>query len=124
MKTMSDEKKTDLTGDLELDAFFRAARDDSPMPSGDFMARLEADAVAAVPVRLRETVVTIPLWRQLLQAIGGLPGAAGLAAACAAGIWIGVAPPQSLSELWSQSAGLESYEVDPLSGFDLAMLEG
>jgi hypothetical protein len=88
------------------------------------MARIEADAIAAIPAKPRGTTVGIPLWRQVLQAIGGLPGAAGLAAACATGIWIGVAPPQSLSEIWSQSAGLEAFEVDPLSGFDLAMLEG
>lgn len=121
---MSDERKTDLTGDLGLDAFFSAARDDTPVPSGDFMARIEADALSALPAKSQPAPVGIPLWRQVLLAIGGVPGAAGLAAACATGIWIGVAPPQSLSEIWSQSAGLESYEIDPLSGFDLAMLEG
>lgn len=121
---MSDTKRTDLTDDLELEAFFSAAREDAPMPSGDFMARIEADALAALPLEAREPVAAVPLWRQVLQAIGGVPGAAGLVAACATGIWIGVAPPQSLSEIWSQSAGLETYEIDPLSGFDLAMLEG
>ncbi|SMX29377.1 hypothetical protein TRP8649_03511 [Pelagimonas phthalicica] len=119
---MTDSKKTAPDGDFELDSFFAAARAEEPLPSGDFMARIEADALAALP---SPAAVTRPgLWQQFLQSVGGWPGAAGLAAACATGVWIGVAPPDALYDLWAQTAGLGGVEIDPTSGFDLAMMEG
>ncbi len=124
MKTMTDGKKTQAPEGFDLDVFFDAARETDPMPSGDFMARLEADALAALPDASSQTDARPSLWRQLLQAIGGLPGATGLAAACAAGVWIGVEPPETLSDIWVQSADTGIFDVDPSSGFDLAMMEG
>ncbi|WP_299938267.1 hypothetical protein [uncultured Pelagimonas sp.] len=124
MKTMTDGNKTNTPEGFELDSFFAAARDEEPMPSGDFMARIEADALSALPEPTRVSTSRPGLWQQLLQAIGGVPGAAGLAAACATGVWIGVAPPETLTEYWEQSAESEWYELDPNSGFDFAMLEG
>jgi hypothetical protein len=60
-----------------------------------------------------------------MSAVGGWPGVAGLAAACAAGGWIGVVSPDGINTLlMPQDNGLGSIGVDPLSGFDLAMMEG
>ncbi len=124
MKTMTDGEKTHTPQGLELDSFFAAAREAEPMPSGDFMARIEADALAALPDPTAISQARPSLWKQLLQAIGGAPGAAGLAAACATGIWIGVAPPETLTDYWEQSADSGWYDLDPSSGFDFAMMEG
>ncbi|KUF12171.1 hypothetical protein [Pseudoponticoccus marisrubri] len=113
-------ERKDETG---LEAFFAAARETDPQPSGDFMARLEAEALAERP--RPATGGPLALWRQLRAAIGGWPGVAGLATACAAGIWLGVSPPEGLSTVWPlQEAAIDTLGVDPLSGFDLAMMEG
>lgn len=37
-------------------------------------------------------------WAQVLTALGGWPAMGGLAAACAAGVWIGLAPPSFLPD--------------------------
>lgn len=112
-----------------LDGFFAAARAEEPVPDADFLARMEALALAeqpaprpVIPVRLAARQGPA---QQLREALGGWFGLAGLAAACAAGIWIGVSPPESLQAFWGlDAAGLGTLGVDPLGGFDLSLLEG
>ncbi len=107
-----------------LDAFFAAAREESPMPSGDLLARIEAQALAEMP-RAGVRRGGPGLFGQLVQVLGGWQGMAGLAAACAAGVWIGVSPPEGLWSLYIlQEAGLDGLGVDPLSAFDMALMEG
>ncbi|WP_425102453.1 hypothetical protein [Tropicibacter sp. S64] len=122
--TTHKDKDTDgglWTGAAGLGDFFEAARTDAPRPTADFMARLEAQALAALP----RPAPSPGLLRQLLQVLGGWPGAAGLATACAVGLWMGINPPAGLTDyIGTDAAGLDSYGVDPLSGFDLAMMEG
>lgn len=111
----------------DLSAFFEAARAEAPVPDGDFMARLTADALAEMPVpgaRVAPQGGGPGLWDQVRGALGGWIGMTGLAAACAAGIWIGVNPPATLDAFWGGSADLGEMGVDPLSGFELAMMEG
>lgn len=108
-----------------LETFFDAARQEAPAPPGDLLARIEAQALAEQPRpgAGRSPVRGLP--GQLRLALGGWPGLAGLAAACAAGVWIGVSPPDSLWPLYgTQDAILGALGLDPLSGFDLAMMEG
>lgn len=113
-----------------LDSFFAAARAQSPQPGGDFLARMEAQALAEQPA-VRSDVPGVAglrpvgVLRQLRDAVGGWAGLAGLATACAAGIWIGVSPPDGLTVLWGgDAAALGTIGVDPLSSFDLALMEG
>lgn len=116
MKTMTERKD-----DIDLDLFFAAAREDDPAPSTDFMARMEAQALAALP----DPAPRRSLWSHLMSAVGGWPGVAGLAAACAVGVWIGVVSPDGINTLFLlQDNALGTIGVDPLSGFDLAMMEG
>ncbi|MDJ0821910.1 MAG: hypothetical protein QNJ09_08905 [Paracoccaceae bacterium] len=114
---------TDPKRDPDLDDFFAAARAEVPEPSGDLLARIEAQALAERPVA-RAVRGPGPL-RQLLQALGGWPGAAGLAAASAAGLWVGLGLTGA-ETLWSlvplETASLGALGLDPLSGFDLAMM--
>lgn len=126
MKTMT-ERKDDAPG---LDAFFDAAREEAPQPSADFLSRMteEAlDAQLAQSAARRGTAArgAAGLWRQFRQVLGGWPGIAGLTAACVAGIWLGVSPPAGLSDLLeADTAGLGTLGLDPVSAYDLAMMEG
>ncbi len=112
-------KNTDET----LNAFFSAAKAEAPDPSAAFIAQM---AQAALDEQPRAALRDAPgFWVQLRQTLGGWPGIAGLVAASVAGVFIGVSPPESLLSIYDfQSAGAESLNVDPLSGFDLTMLEG
>lgn len=125
MKVMTERK--DETG---LDGFFAAARAETPEPGADFLARLTEAALdeqmAQAGRRSAAAGAAAPgLWAALRQALGGWPGMAGLAAACAAGVWLGVSPPEGMSAYWNgETAGLGQSGLDPMSAYDLAMMEG
>ena len=104
-----------------LEAFFAAARGDAAQPDGALLSRIEADALAALP-RPARTKRRGAGWRALVQGLGGWPAVAGLAAATCAGLWLGVSPPAALDAVWPTDPALTS--VDPLGGYDLAMLGG
>lgn len=109
-----------------LDGFFDAARAEAPLPDADFMARIQAQALAEMPVaQARVAPEPDGIFAQIREALGGWKGIAGLTAACAAGLWLGLSPPEALSSYWSgQSAGLGGIGLDPASGYDLAWMEG
>ena len=83
--------------DAGLTAFFDAARTMSPEPDAALLARILDDAetaqISARPARLRRNR---PDWSAIWRTFGGWPSMAGLTAATAAGIWIGVAAPEML----------------------------
>lgn len=125
-------ERKDETG---LDAFFAAARTTPPQPGADLMARLTEAALdeqVAQAGRMRAGAAGAGasgagqgLWAGLRQALGGWPGMAGLAAACAAGVWLGVSPPEGLDALWTgEIAGLGELGVDPVNAYDIAMIGG
>ena len=117
---MTDRHDTD-----RLETLFAAARDAAPLPRGDLLARVEADALAEQARQARLRRVARPgIWPQLRAALGGWPGLAGLAAACAAGIWLGFAAPDLQGFGGGTLADLDGAGLDPLSGFDLAMMGG
>ncbi|MDA7426385.1 hypothetical protein [Thalassococcus lentus] len=108
--------------DAELDDLFAAAKQTPAMPDQGFLARLEADALAQMPapaLRVRQS-----LWQQISEVIGGWKGIGGLATACAAGLWLGISPPSGIETLIIEAMGGETLNVDPLSSFDFAMMEG
>lgn len=122
--------KTDKDISLEhLDALLDQARETQvPDPSADFLARVLSDAqevqdgfAPALPERQPRP----GLWAQLLGAIGGWPAMGGLVTATVTGVWIGVSPPQSLSDTvtpYLEGAGLATssdYVLDPFDGFGL-----
>ncbi len=118
MTTMTDDK------DIDLAAFFDAARADPPAMPGALSDRILADAhrVLADEERLaqarRDAGKRPGLRAQLAAALGGWYGAGGLVAACAAGVWIGVAPPQGLPDpgsIWLASdTSWDIYETGGL----------
>lgn len=92
--------KSDLN---ELDTLFSAARAAPPQVPDTLTQRVMADAGAtqrgfAPADTLSEAIAQSGgasggWFRQLSLAIGGWAGMGGLATACAAGVWLGFAPP-------------------------------
>ncbi len=92
--------------DIGLEDHFAAARGTAPAPSGALMARVLADAEAAMPRAAAPPLGSGPRPRNLpawLGAFGGWGGIGGLATAAAAGLWFGYA---GLTDPASLAAGL------------------
>ena len=121
---MMTDKRTDLT-DLELDDLFASARTVNPDPTDDFMGRLFADIddvadgfeQVTLPTEARRSLLA-SLW----AALGGWAGASGLAAAAAAGLWIGISPPSSLSSvtdvIWADSVDVSLFASEDILGLE------
>ncbi|WP_051203003.1 hypothetical protein [Sediminimonas qiaohouensis] len=118
------EHDDDKTG---LEAYFEAARKQSPAPSDALMARVLDDAraaqeqgaaaAAAQPRRARGRLT----WARALAAIGGWPAGASLAAATLAGVWLGAYPPAALGTFGAEvlGGGKQAYVVDLMPDFAL-----
>ncbi|QUJ75236.1 hypothetical protein KDD17_09415 [Sulfitobacter albidus] len=74
------DRKTDTLEDL-----FAAARADPPAVPDALIARVLADAARVQP--------RAPLWRRIVDGIGGPVGLGGVVTGALAGMWIGFAPP-------------------------------
>ena len=85
--------------DTELDALFGAARDATPEPGADLLARIAADAEAEMPVTAAVAAPRLGLLARAAAAVGGWPAAAGLAAAAVTGLVIGLGSAGTLSDL-------------------------
>lgn len=108
-----------------LDVFFEAARERTPDPSAALLARIAADADATqagfgVRAHARRSSGRL---RQFLDALGGWPAAAGLAAATLAGMWIGFDPPGDLEARARDALDLVQnahlIDIMPGTGLDL-----
>ena len=106
----------------DLDDIFAAARATAPEPPHDLRHRVLADAAqvqAGFEPPMRRVAGAAPAggwFRQVSNALGGWAGLGGLATACAAGVWIGFAPPAT----WPDPASLVIQED---SSFDLFQSE-
>lgn len=89
----------------QLETLFTAARRTGPDPSADLLARVMQDALAVQAEAGHPKGSAAPRGRlaQLRDAIGGWPAMGGLVTATAAGIWIGISPPDPIETL---TAGL------------------
>ncbi|NVK15117.1 MAG: hypothetical protein HWE35_13190 [Rhodobacteraceae bacterium] len=109
----------------ELDGLFAVARNEPPALPDHLSAAILADAARvqpggqpAAPARAARQ----PLWRQLAEALGGWPALGGLAAASAAGLWIGVAPPAFMPDP-AALAGFEDSSTAFADGsYDMALM--
>ena len=101
--------------DDRLEAFFTAARATTPEPSQDLLARVLADAAEVSlggGARLLPPPARASRLRQAFEAMGGWTAAGGLVAASAAGLWIGLAPPDGVATMTAALFGVEE-------GYDL-----
>lgn len=110
----------------DLQSFFDAAKAQTPEPSADLLARVQADALTMQPVRTAAVSERAPgILRQLFMAIGGWPAVTGLTAATVLGVWLGAVQPAGLSDSLSTALyGDGTLTVDPQSSFDFVLLEG
>lgn len=112
-----------------IDALFAQAKDQTPPVPDALMARMLADAAAMQPrpasdVRPVVAPASGGLFGPIWAALGGWAGAGSLAAAAAAGVWIGIAPPTTgLAGLTDAVFGA-SITLDVLSSDDILGLEG
>lgn len=110
--------KSDLN-DTELEAFFAAARASDPVPSGDLLARVMADAQSVVDASV--PVAAAPprrgLWRMLVAAIGGWGAVAGLATATMAGVGVGYVVPGAISGYSTTGTAVQTtYDLTDVGG--------
>lgn len=109
----------------ELEDLFAAARSERPAVPEHLSAAILADAAreqagfqAAAPARAARQ----PLWRQLIEAVGGWPAMGGLAAASAAGLWIGVAPPSFVPDPVALAGYEDSGSAFADESYDMALM--
>lgn len=114
-----------------LEALLDAARAQEPTLPDGLRARMLADAEALRPntqtrpetrpetgpetgprTQPRPRAAAPGLWTQLGGLLGGWPGLGGLATACAAGLWLGLAPPAMMPDPVDLVLG--QAEVDPM----------
>ncbi|MEZ5686349.1 MAG: dihydroorotate dehydrogenase [Paracoccaceae bacterium] len=111
--------------ETELERFFAAAKAEAPMPSGDFMARVLAEAEATqagfTAPSVRAPAGRDGLWATISGLFGGSIGLGGMATAALAGLWIGFAGADNLASYWpGTTADLGTLELVP--GEDLVTL--
>lgn len=115
----------DTGKDMDLDGLFAQARDARPGLPDSLQAAILADA-AAVQAEWQDEASEAPLrggfWLQLRQAVGGWPSIGGLAAACAAGLWIGFTGPDFLPDPLDLLQASAEEETVPYDSYDLAVL--
>lgn len=80
-----------------IETLFAESRAQAPTVSDDLLARVLADAAQMQP----RPVPAPTLWAAMLDLIGGWPSVGGLAVVGVAGIWVGFAPPTSVST-WTE----------------------
>ncbi|MBK0326694.1 hypothetical protein I5535_05235 [Rhodobacteraceae bacterium F11138] len=109
----------------DFENLFRAARDQHAVLPQDLEDRIIADGLQVQRSRLSVAaprVRTVGRWKLLLDVLGGWPAMGGMAAACAAGVWLGLAPPQALPDpMQLVQAGESNWLVD--DDLALAMVE-
>lgn len=107
----------DQREDAALDALFAAGRSQGPKASVDFLARLAADADAALP----RPTKTPPAPKPFLGGLRSFFAASGLSGAAALGVWIGFMAPEAVSAFTATAdETVELYTFLP--GADLAVL--
>ena len=116
---MSEQDKIDMAA---LDAFLDQAKH-APVPeiSQAAMARILDDAQRHLPGPVAYEMPK-PGWRDWIAALGGWPAMSGLMAAGVAGLWIGVAPSETMSDVMAGMMG-ESVSVSLFPEADIFDLE-
>lgn len=84
--------------DMKLDQLFAQARQARPVLPDDLAVRILTDAETVRLGRLNPVDPPRSMWARILDGIGGWQSMGGLAAASAAGVWIGFAAPDFLPD--------------------------
>lgn len=89
----------DTSEDAKLEAFFKAAKDNPPEPSSDFISKLQMDALAAVPKATKAAKPRSGPQLSPFTRLKGLFAASGLSGVAALGLWIGFVMPDLIATL-------------------------
>ena len=114
----------------DTDWIDRALDDLAAMPvpdaSGDLMARVLGDAEALMPPPGGVQAVRIPLWRQIVQGLGGWTAVGGLVAAAATGFVVGLGgfDTTGTDTIWSLGYGTFYEGEGALAAFGWDFEEG
>jgi hypothetical protein len=103
--------------DQDLNALFEAAQRDTPELDPEFLMRHQAQAAAAVPQSARRKPPRLRLFQRLSGVVaqfGGWQAGAGLAMAGAAGVVIGISPPDAVLDI--TSAYFQTESLSELTG--------
>lgn len=118
-----------MMGNNDLDDLFAAALADGPVPSGDLVARVLADAAALQPGLAAPARAVAPR-RSLLAALaamfGGGPVLAGMGSAAVASLLLGFAQPAPVSALTAMMGGQATTAapaLDVATGIDALISE-
>jgi hypothetical protein len=112
----------------DLDDLFAAARDARPAMPDHLTAAILQDAArqqAGSRPPAGQANRRSGRWAvlgQLIVAIGGWPAMGGLVAASAAGMWIGLAPPDFLPDPGALAGLGDDRQVMPYDGYEMAMM--
>lgn len=112
----------------DLDDLFAAARDARPAMPDHLTAAILQDAArqqAGSRPPAGQAKRRSGRWAvlgQLIVAIGGWPAMGGLVAASAAGMWIGLAPPDFLPDPGALAGLGDDRQVMPYDGYEMAMM--
>ena len=106
--------------DDTLEAAFAQARACPPAVPEALMARVQADAVAAMP----KAMARPPVWKQVLGTLGGWPAMAGLAVTACVGVWAGGVLSDDLITAFGLSESVAFDTGSDLGAFDLLLVDG
>ena len=98
------------TNDVALDALFAAGKSNAPTISDELLARLDVDAVSALPKPTQSEAPVEPA--QLFGGFKALFAASGLSGAAALGVWIGLIMPDivpAVSPLAEDTVALTAF---------------
>ncbi|MBL4929302.1 dihydroorotate dehydrogenase [Fuscibacter oryzae] len=119
-----------MMGKDDLDDLFAAARADGPVPSGDLVVRVLADAAALQPGLEAPLSHAVAPRRSLLAAVaamfGGGPVLAGMGSAAVASLMLGFAQPAPVSALTAMMGGQATTAtpaLDVATGIDALISE-
>jgi hypothetical protein len=120
------EKKPDTKPDMDLAAYFDAAKDVDYTPSAAFLDAVVADALKQTDARaipMPSPKAATPWWTALLGNIGGWKSATALTASAFLGVTAGYASPDALDYINSDQTTAEAAADDSFSvAFDIEAL--
>ncbi|KAB7615377.1 hypothetical protein F9L33_01005 [Amylibacter sp. SFDW26] len=119
MMTQKSEQKIDM----DLDAFFDAAKDQDAIPNASFMERVMADAALETQTRVKRVAQTQPWWVDVLNSFGGWKAICTLTACACFGIYLGYANPENINYINGAQTTVEIFDTDSFSvAYDIETL--
>ncbi|MEM1232506.1 MAG: dihydroorotate dehydrogenase [Pseudomonadota bacterium] len=121
---MAKARGTELS-DAELETLFAASEREAPLPSGDLLTRIMADAAEGlVPGPALPEREVRPCFAGLVEALGGAAGLTGLGAAVATGLVIGIFPPELVTSYTQALIGADVELSDYVPGLEPGLVDG